>query len=71
MKYGVLMVIALGLAACTTTPVHLKHQETGKVVQCGPFRQGGPTGAVAAAMHEAKCIDDFKEQGYVRVPSSG
>ncbi len=58
------------LASCTTTkPVFLTHPKTGATVQCGPYPTRGLAKPMAAAMHETQCIQDYKEQGYVRVPS--
>ncbi len=58
----------LALAACAyTDPVLLRHPETGKTVQCGPYPTGGIQ-ATAAAMHEARCLDDYQRQWYERVP---
>ena len=64
-----LIPILLILAACTTDPVFMRHPETGQTVQCGPYDSGGVK-ATAAALHEAQCIQDYKEQGFVRVPSN-
>lgn len=62
--------IVLGLlvfAGCETTPVKLVHPQTGKVVQCGPYYTGldGGIGKGIPA-RESQCINDYKEQGYVR-----
>lgn len=62
--------ILLILAACTTAPVYLKHPQTGAVVNCGGYPAGG-WAATAGALREAKCIDDYRSQGYVRVPGEG
>lgn len=60
--------ILLLLAACVATdPVILKHPKTGQTVQCGPY-SGRGEGPGAAVMHEIQCIQDFKEQGFIRVP---
>lgn len=61
-------VIALTLAGCTTAPIYLKHTETGRVVECGPYFYSAAV-SVAAAVREAQCIEDYKEQGYHRVPA--
>ena len=59
------------LGACTTTePVYLRHQKTGQVVQCGPY-DGRPIQSSASAVREAQCINDYKEQGFVRIPKPG
>jgi len=57
------------LAACASThPVFLQHPKTGETVQCGPYTIRGIQGPTAAAMHEARCLDDYQRQGYERVP---
>lgn len=61
--YMTALVVLMG---CTQT-VYMKHPATGKTVQCGPYRSTGIP-AMAGAMREAQCIQDYKEQGYVRVP---
>ena len=61
-----LLVLVLLVAGCQTTAVLLKHPTTGKVIQCGPFSKAGNVGELAAAQHESQCIQDFKEQGYLR-----
>ena len=58
------------LAACqyATAPVILKHPKTGKVVQCGPYWIGNVANEdmSGVAKMERGCIEDYKEQGYVR-----
>lgn len=61
-------VMALALAACTTAPIYLKHGKTGRVVECGPYFYSAAV-SVAAAVREAQCIEDYKQQGYRRVPT--
>jgi hypothetical protein len=47
----------------------MKHRD-GRVATCGPYALGMTMGDdTAVAMREAKCIDDFKAQGFVRQPS--
>ncbi len=65
-------VLCLGLVflfagcALTTQPVFMGNPQTGATVQCGPYDKRGDN-AIAAAMHETQCIQDWKEQGYVRI----
>lgn len=59
-----ILTLLLALAACTE-PVYLRHSESGDVIQCGPYEKEG---SGAHALQEAQCINDYKEQGYVRVP---
>ena len=63
------LVFLLASCASTTKPVFLTHPKTGATVQCGPYPTRGLAKPMAAAMHETQCIQDYKEQGYVRVPS--
>lgn len=64
MKYAAVIAL-LAVAACST-PVKMQHPSTGRVVQCGPYPNGAGQ-AMAGAVREAQCINDFKGQGYVRV----
>ena len=60
--------LVLLLIGCSlTTPVYLAHPQTGATVQCGPYSAAGVGRALAASQHETQCIQDWKEQGYVRV----
>ncbi len=81
---NVLVVVALSLsvlAACavrmvkdmnllTTEPIYLRHQKTGQIVQCGPD-YGAAVEASAIPMRELTCINDYKLQGFVRIPKPG
>lgn len=63
-----LLFAAFTFAGCAQTdPVHMTNPNTGVVAQCGPYTVRGLQGPVAAAQHEAQCIQDFKEQGFIRV----
>lgn len=70
MKPSFVFLAALVLVGCalTTQPVYMTNPKNGGVVQCGPYDKRGDN-AIAAAMHETQCIQDWKEQGYIR--SSG
>lgn len=65
-------ILILGLVVLVgcqqTAPVVLKHPKTGKTVQCGPYHIGlsGDFKMEGIAMQERGCIEDFKEQGYLR-----
>ena len=61
------------LVGCASVEAaYLKHPQTGQVVQCGPYTyvilraSGEPE---AAAARQRQCIEDYKEQRFVRVPS--
>lgn len=63
MRYALLGLVLI-LAACTS-PVRMQHPETGAIVECGPYPAGGLAG-ISSASREAQCINDYKEQGFVR-----
>jgi hypothetical protein len=52
-------------AGCVNNRVYLKNAATGEVVKCGASHV--PLVALMAQSDEAKCVDDYKEQGFVRV----
>jgi len=57
------------VAACSQTePVYMKNPVTGQSATCGPYKNND-LNATAAAIHEKQCIEDYKEQGFVRVPT--
>ncbi len=65
-----LALAAIALAGCqpfVTEPVFLKHQQTGGVVVCGPYRYRDQS-AIMVALQEQQCITDYQCQGYDRVP---
>ena len=55
------------LTSCQTDAVILQNPQTGKTAQCGPYYTGldGGIGKGIPA-REAQCIQDYKEQGFVR-----
>ncbi len=80
---NVIVVVALSLsvlAACvtiieetlksklTTEPIYLRHQKTGQIVQCGPD-YGDDVKATAIPIREVTCINDYRLQGFVRIPT--
>ena len=53
------------LAGCSTSdPVYLRHPQTGKKVQCGPYMNAGIWGLQSAKRRERDCIVDYQRQGY-------
>lgn len=52
-------------AGCTTTAVTLRHPD-GRVATCGPY-DARPINSSSSAQRERGCIEDFKQQGFVRV----
>ncbi len=70
MKKVPFIALLVVLAGCTMTePVYMKNLQTGLVVKCGPY-DGRPLQSLASAQRESQCIQDYKEQGFVRVPNS-
>ena len=63
MMLGILAI----LAGCTTDPVLLRHPQTGKKVQCGPYSMAGGAAIQAATERERGCVADYQRQGYERV----
>ena len=55
----ILLVVGL-LSACISAPqtVMLRHPDTGKIVQCGPFE---------TLMEESQCLNDYQSNGYKRI----
>jgi hypothetical protein len=57
------------LTACTTETIYMKNQATGETVTCGGHPLAFPIYATVAAAHDHDCVQDYKDQGYVRVSS--
>jgi hypothetical protein len=68
MRYFIVLCSLFVLAACATQPVQLRHPQTGKVVECGPYETYNASSKQTAAIRERGCIEDFKQQGYMRLP---
>lgn len=64
--FAVLMLLVL-TGCLTTDPIYLRHPQTGKTVQCGPY-DSRALHAQASAIREGQCTEDFRAQGYVRLP---
>jgi hypothetical protein len=61
---------AILLAACVVSAVQLRNPTTGQTTQCGPYTMigGGGSSGHAAAEVQARCLDDYEKQGFLRVP---
>ena len=60
--------ILVFLAGCQTDPVFLRHPETGRKVQCGPYSHNtDPLSFETATTRESNCIEKYERQGYERV----
>lgn len=66
-----LLIALLTLSSCTTDPIYLKNKKTGEIVTCGQHYVGLAKDfkMEGIAMEEGQCINDYKEQGYIRVPT--
>jgi uncharacterized lipoprotein YajG len=60
-----IILAALILSGCTTSPITMQNPATGQTAQCGPYISSGLSG-LATPQREAQCIADYKEQGFVR-----
>ncbi len=67
MKYAMLLTATL-LGACgvQTDAVYLRHPD-GRLTHCGPYSTLAGQSEGAAVM-ERGCIEDYRAQGFVRVP---
>jgi hypothetical protein len=63
-----LVSVPLMLGACTDSKTYLKNESVGEVVTCGSFHPIAPVVEWVIKKHEARCIQTYKEQGYVLVP---
>ena len=63
-------VIALALltvlAACTTETIYMKNRATGETAICGAHSMAFPIYATIAATHDQECVQNYKDQGFVR-----
>lgn len=60
---------ALFIVACTDSTTYLKNEKTGQIVTCGDSH-AVTIAEYAVQKREAQCIEDYKSQGFVRVPSN-
>lgn len=63
-----LLLLFLCLGGCADSTTYLKNQKTGEVVKCGGMH-AVTIAEWAIQKREAQCIEDYKEQGFVRVAS--
>jgi len=56
------------LSGCTTEAIYMKEPKTGQVATCRAHPLAFPIYATVAAAHDQDCAQDYKDQGYVRVP---
>jgi len=63
---GGLMAGCVALAGCTTEVIQMRNPTTGQVATCGNHSLAFPIYATIASTHDHECVQDYKEQGYVR-----
>lgn len=64
-----LFIMALCLMTCACTDsVKLRNPTTGATAECGPYMNEGMGQPASVAQREARCLDDYQRQGFVRVP---
>ena len=61
-KLALLLAVGLLVSSCSGGPVYLKNPKTGEIVDCAAAAN------IPGAMRERGCIDDYKDQGWERVP---
>lgn len=62
-----LIPLCLLLSGCIDSSVYLKNPTTGNVVKCGSLH-GTSWFESNVQANDFQCIQDYKEQGYIRVP---
>jgi hypothetical protein len=62
-----IVVLMLTLAACTSG-IRLRNPQTGDTASCGPYMLEGLGQPASVGERESRCLDDFRRQGFVRVP---
>jgi hypothetical protein len=68
MRRLAVVVISVVLGSGCTFPVTLRHPESGATVRCGPYYYTRtPAVATAAGAKEARCVEEYERQGYLRL----
>jgi hypothetical protein len=60
-----LVLLCAVLTGCSSA-IQLRHPD-GRTAQCGPYHVGAGM-QYQLAQREARCLDDYERQGFVRVP---
>lgn len=70
MKKSIIVVYTV-LGACSTDLIYLKNKSTSEIVTCGGRFVGMDKGfkMEGLALQESQCINDYKEQGFIRIPN--
>ncbi len=59
---------ALMLTGCVHSGALMRHPDMGKTVECGLGVWGSPLLSMTVESRERDCINDYRLQGYERVP---
>ena len=70
MRSVVGILVLASLPACTEE-ISMQNPATGRLATCGDHPMVFPIYATIASTHDKDCVQDFKEQGYVRIPKPG
>lgn len=69
-----LLVLATGIAGCTTPTTILKNDSTGQIARCGGDASGSMMGGVIGyniqKNNDEKCVRDYEAQGFKRVDTN-
>jgi len=63
---ALILLFGLSLAACTTETIYMKNRATGETATCGAHPMAFPIYATIAATHDQECVQNYKDQGFVR-----
>ena len=66
MRFWVLVGSLFALGACTTETIYMKNRTTGETAICGAHSMAFPIYATVAATHDQECVQNYKDQGFVR-----
>ena len=67
-RFFQLLAVAALIAGCATETIYMKNRTTGEIAKCGGHSLAFPIYATVASTHYEDCVNDYKEQGYFRVP---
>lgn len=66
MRRSVALVLLGALSACSTETIYMKNRVTGEAAVCGDHSMAFPIYATIAATHDQECVQNYKDQGFVR-----
>lgn len=65
MTRTLIVTLCLALGGCTAG-IQLRNPSTGALASCGPYMLEGFGQPSSVAQREARCLDDYQRQGFVR-----